>query len=69
MKNALLVKKLLSMKEAQNYSEISTSQQFLLLANPEEYFYLMERNPFVQTIEIGKKLTKKGPYSKGATYI
>ena len=46
-------------KEAQNNTEKGTSQQFLLLANHEEYFYLIERNPFVQTSEIGQILTKR----------
>ena len=34
------------------------SQQFLLWANPEEYFYLMETTPFIQTSDIVQILTK-----------
>ena len=38
--------------------KVSISQQFFIWANPEEYFYLVETTPFLQTSEIGQILTK-----------
>ena len=40
------------------YMKVRLSQQFLLWENPEEYFYLFETTPFVETSEIRKILSK-----------